>query len=117
MPWFGAEVMCCSPLCMVLVLGVWGPSKAGHWSCRSLALVVGQVDAIIHFLSATAAPMSAKNCLDICMPLTAVEACLMRVAYKKRSSARTLGMTELARMSCSQGRIRRATIVMEKGHP
>ena len=60
---------------VVLLAGWCGFMALGQLSCLSLARVVAQVEAMKHFLSATAAPISAKYCLDNLMPVTAVEAC------------------------------------------
>ena len=59
--------------------GMWVVT-VGHASALSLCLVVAQVLATKHLLSATLAPMSAKNCLDFVMPWMAVEACFSLVA-------------------------------------
>ena len=75
---------------LIAVEVVPGPS---HLSVRRLARVVGHVDAMKHFLSATFAPMSRKNCRDNLMPVTVAEAWFIRDPYKKRSSASTLGDT------------------------
>ena len=86
-------------------------------SVRSFALVSGHVDVMKHLLSATFAPTSAKYCRDMFMPRTAVAACPCLLAYKKRSSASTLGFTCLALIQVSQGFMSRAIRAMEKGHP
>ena len=105
---------------MVLVCGgvVWAALLVlGHLSCLSLALVVAHVEATKHFLSATFAPMSWKNCRESCIPLTIADACFSLQAYRNRSSARIRGTTLCARTSSIQGRINNATRVIEKGHP
>ena len=84
---------------------------------RSLALVVGQVEVMKHLLLATLAPKSVKYCRDMFIPLTAVAACCLLLAWRKRSSARTLGSTLLALMDEIHGLINKATRAMEKGQP
>ena len=70
--------------------GAW---TAGHTSALSFARVAEHVELMKHLLSATLAPMSAKNCLDNAMPCTARDACWNLLAYSSRSSANTLGST------------------------
>ena len=96
---------------------VSGMVVCAHVSVRSFALVSGHVEVIKHLLSATFAPTSAKYCRDMFMPRTAVAACPCLLAYKKRSSASTLGFTCLVLIQVIQGFMSRAIRAIEKGHP
>ena len=87
-----------------------------HVNFLSFCLVVGQVVARKHLLSATLAPISWKYVLERCMPFVVLSAWLSLLADMKRSSASTLGVSWLALMCSIHGLIRRAMRVMEKGH-
>ena len=92
----GGEVLA---TCALSTLGaVWLVAMVAQVMVRSLALVAVHVEVTKHLLSATFAPMSAKNCLERFMPCTVAEACLSLLAYMKRSSARTLGSTLCCRI-------------------
>ena len=104
--------------CRGWVLGGWNGVVVGaHRMLRSLCLVAGHVDVMKHLLLATRAPTSAKYCRERFIPLTAVEACFILLAYRKRSSASTLGSTWWALMHMIHGRMSRATSAIEKGQP
>ena len=121
------ELVCCGGECcdvgwlvLVLVVAVGGGvvvAMLGQVMVLSLALVVVHVDVMKHSLSATFAPMSVEYGRGRVMALTIVEACLIRLAYRKRSSASTLGSILCDLMVEIHGFINRATKAMEKGQP